>query len=91
MSTGQAHSTDPMPYNPPMRTIHAFIRSGENFGFVGECPLLHAVTQGTDLDEVVANLQEVIGLALEGEDLEELGLAEDPVILVTLEVQPAVA
>jgi len=73
------------------RTIHAFIRPGNESGFVAECPQLHAVTQGADLDEVVANLQEVVGLALDGEVLSELGLIERPVIVVSMELEPAVA
>ena len=42
-------------------------------GYVAECPALHAVTQGDTLDETMANLKEVIALALEGEDPAELG------------------
>lgn len=72
-------------------TVHAFIRPGNESGFVAECPQLNAVTQGVDLDDVVANLQEVVALALEGEDLAELGLAERPVIVVSMELEPAVA
>jgi predicted RNase H-like HicB family nuclease len=71
------------------RTVHASIRPGSESGLVAQCPQLHAVTQGDDLDEVVANLCEVIGLALEGDDLSELGLAESPVILVSMEMEPA--
>lgn len=70
------------------RTIHAFIRPGDERGFVAECPQLHAVTQGSDLDEVVTNLREVVSLALEGEHLSEMGLAESPVILVSMEMEP---
>jgi predicted RNase H-like HicB family nuclease len=57
-------------------------------GYVAECPDLHAVTQGDTLDEVMANLREVIALALEDEDLAERGLVADPTILVTLELEP---
>ena len=71
--------------------VHAFIRPGNESGFVAECPQLHAVTQGLDLDEVVDNLREVIGLALEGEDLESLGFSGQPVIVVSMELVPAVA
>ena len=72
-------------------TVQAFIRPGNESGFVAECPQLHSVTQGGDLDEVVDNLREVIALALAGEDLAELGFAERPVVLVTMELEPAVA
>jgi predicted RNase H-like HicB family nuclease len=73
------------------RNIHAFVRPGNESGFVAECPQLFAVTQGEDLDETIANLKEVIELALEGEDLAELGLSDHPIILVSMELEPAVA
>lgn len=72
-------------------TIHAVIRPGDQSGYVAECAELHAVTQGRTLDEVAANLREVGALALDGEDLVGLGLAPDPVIVSTLELEPAVA
>lgn len=72
-------------------TIQAVIRRGDQSGFVAECSELNAVTQGASLDEVVENLREVVGLALEGEDLARLGYSPQPVIVVTLEVEPAVA
>ena len=65
-------------------TVSAFIRPGEQSGFVAECPQLHAVTQGADLDEVVANLREVVALALDGEDLDAMGLTANPVVIVSL-------
>ena len=73
------------------RTIHAIVRAGDESGYVAEVSQLHAVTQGATLDEVVSNIREVVELALEGEDLESLGLSPAPVILVTLELEPAVA
>ncbi len=73
------------------RTLPAFILPADGKGYVAECPSLHAVTQGATLDEVVANLREAVALALEGEDLAELGLAPSPVLLVTFELEPAVA
>ena len=48
-------------------------------------------SQGETLDIAARNLREVITLALEGEDLEQLGLSPSPVILVTFELEPAVA
>jgi len=73
------------------RTVHAIIRRGEQSGYVAECPELNAVTQGATLDDVAANLREVVALALEGEQLEQLGFASSPVIVATLELEPAVA
>ncbi len=72
-------------------TIHAVIRPGDESGYVAECPDLRAVTQGSTLDEVAANLREVVALALEDEDLALLGFASHPVIVVSLELEPAVA
>ena len=56
------------------RTIKAFVRKGEK-QYVAECVDIAVVTQGTTLDETLANLQEAIALHLEGEDLSELGPA----------------
>ena len=68
------------------RTIKAFVRKGEE-QYVAECVDIAVVTQGTTLDETLANLQEAIALHLEGEDLSELGLASDPAVLVTMEAE----
>lgn len=70
----------------PQRTIKAFVRKGEK-QYVAECVDIAVVTQGTTLDETLANLQEAIALHLEGEDLSELGLASDPAVLVTMEAE----
>ena len=71
------------------RTIKAVVRPCDESGYVAECLELPVVTQGATLDETVENLKEAIGLHLEGEDLTELGLAPDPTIVVTMEMQPA--
>ena len=73
------------------RTIQAVIRPDDESGWVAECSDLHAVTQGESLDEVTANLREAVALALDGEDLATLGFAASPVIVVTLELEPALA
>lgn len=73
------------------RTIKAVIRPGEESGYVAECMEIPVVTQGTNLDEVVRNLQEAVQLHLEDEDLSELGLVSDPTILVTLKLEPVYA
>jgi predicted RNase H-like HicB family nuclease len=69
------------------RTIHASIVRSETH-YVAECEHLAIVTQGSTLDETLRNLKEAVELHLEGEDLEALGLAPDPVVVVTMEVQP---
>ena len=69
-------------------TVKATVRKGEEF-YVAECLEISVVTQGKTLDETLKNLQEAVGLHLEGEDLAEFGLAPDPTILVTLELELA--
>ena len=69
-------------------TIKAVIKAGEESGFIAECLEVPVVTQGMTLDETVANLREAVQLHLEGEDLSELGLAENPTLLMTMELEP---
>lgn len=68
-------------------TIKAFIRKGENY-YIAECLELAVVTQGKTLDETVGNLREAVSLHLEGEDLRELGLAPNPTLIITMELEP---
>lgn len=70
------------------RTIQVRIFRGEN-QYVAECLDLPVVTQAPTLDELATNIQEAIGLHLEGENLAELGLAENPTILATMELDAA--
>ena len=70
-------------------TIKAIIRRGEESGYVAECVEISVVTQGGTLDEVTRNLQEAVALHLEGEDLAEFGLAQNPTSVVTIEIEPA--
>ena len=72
------------------RTIKVVIRKGETH-YVAECVEVAVVTQGKTLDETVENLREAVALHLEGEDLSELGLAPDPTLILTLEVDPVYA
>ena len=68
------------------RTIQVRIFRGER-QYVAECLDLPVVTEAPTLDELAANIREAISLHLEGEDLAELGLAPDPTILATMELQ----
>jgi predicted RNase H-like HicB family nuclease len=68
-------------------TIKAFIRKGEKY-YVAECLEIPVVTQGKTLDEAVANLKEAVALHIEGENLEQLGLAPNPTLLITMELEP---
>ena len=69
------------------RTIKAFIRKGKKY-YVAECLEIAVVTQGKTLDETIGNLREAVALHLEGEELSELGLAPNPTLLVTMEIEP---
>jgi predicted RNase H-like HicB family nuclease len=68
--------------------IKAYIKKGDKY-YVAECMDIAVVTQGATIEETINNLEEAIALYLEGEDLEELGLAPNPTILVTMELEPA--
>jgi predicted RNase H-like HicB family nuclease len=68
-------------------TIKAFIRKSDTC-YVAECLEISVVTQGKTLDETIANLEEAVALHLEGEDPADFGLAPNPTLLVTLELQP---
>lgn len=72
------------------RTIKAIIRKGEA-QYVAECVEISVVTQGKTLDEVVSNLREAVALHLEGENAAEFGLAENPALVITMEVEPSYA
>jgi len=67
-------------------TIRAAIRPGEQSGYVAECVEIPVVTQGGSLDETVANLREAVELHLDGADLAEMGLAANPTVVVTMEL-----
>ena len=62
------------------RIIHARIFKGDEL-YVAEAPDISVGAQGATLDELAANLKEAIGLALEGEDLAELGFVDQPAIV----------
>lgn len=67
------------------RTIQVRFFRGEE-KYVAECLDLSGVTQGDTLDEATANIREAIGLHLEGEDLGELGLTENPTLVAVMEL-----
>ena len=68
------------------RTIQVRISRGER-QFVAECLDLPLVTQAFTLDDLAFNIREAISLHLEGEDLAELGFADNPTILATMELE----
>ena len=67
------------------RIIQVRILRGEQ-QYVAECLDLPVVTQAPTLDELARNIQEAVALHLEGEDLAELGLAPNPTILASFEL-----
>jgi len=69
------------------KTIKAVIWRGERF-YVAECLEIAVVTQGESLDETLDNLRDAVALHLEGENLAEFGLAPDPTVVVTMELEP---
>ncbi len=73
------------------RTIKASVYPDEEGYYVAECFNIAVATQGRTIEETLRNLQEAVSVHLEGEDLEALGLAPNPSILVTMELEPAVA
>jgi len=70
------------------RTIQFAIRRGERY-YVAECLELPIVTQAPTLDELVRNIEESVALFLKDENLSELGLADRPIVLATLELEAA--
>ena len=68
------------------RTIQVRAFRGDR-QYVAECLDLPVVTQAPTLDELAENIREAVGLQLEAEDLSELGIANDPTIVVMFELQ----
>jgi predicted RNase H-like HicB family nuclease len=58
---------------PQGDTIHAVITK-DAAAYVVDCHEIPVVTQGSTIDEALANLVEAVTLHLEGEDLSALGL-----------------
>ncbi len=68
------------------RNVYVRVFMGEHH-YVAECLDLPVVTQGATLDDVARNIQEAVGLHLEGENLGELGFQPNPGIVITLELE----
>lgn len=69
------------------QVVQFHIYRDEEGGYVAESFDLSAVTQGETLDEIMANLQEIIELAMEGKTLENLGIAPNPTVLANIELE----
>ena len=66
------------------------IYKGEKY-YIGEGIDLPVVTQGKTIDETAENIKEALTLYLEGEKLSELGLDDNPPVLVNFEIEPIYA
>ena len=69
-----------------IRTIRVRVSRGDH-QFVATGLDLPAGTQASTLDQLTENIREVIGLHLEGEDLESLWFTAIPVILAARELE----
>ncbi len=75
---------------PLQRTIHTVIKKYEGY-FVAMYPEVSVVTDGPTIDEVVCNLQEAVGLLLDGEDPAGFGLVPNPGVTLIYQMELAVA
>ena len=69
------------------KIVQARIYRGEKY-YVAECLDLSVVTQGETLDESAQNLREAIALHLEGENLTDFDLEQEPAVLASFELEP---
>lgn len=69
------------------KIIQVRISKGEH-QYVAECLDLPVVTQGKTLDELAENLKEALALHLEGEDLSQFDLVQEPSVLASFELHP---
>jgi predicted RNase H-like HicB family nuclease len=73
------------------RTIKASLYRDEEGFFVAECTGIPVATQGDGIEDAIRNLQEAVSLYFDGEDVTALGFVPSPSIIVTMELEPAVA
>ena len=72
----------------PDTSIRAHIRKDPKC-YMANCSEIAVVTQGSTLDETVANLQEAVCRFLEDADLEFYGLVPNPRLVLTMEIEAA--
>jgi predicted RNase H-like HicB family nuclease len=70
------------------QNIRVLIYPDETGGYNVQCADLGAYSQGETLEEALANMREVVALALEGESLREMGFVDDPSLLIEVEMGP---
>ncbi len=71
------------------RVIQVRIFKGEKL-YVAECLDLPVITQAPTLDELATNLKEAIALQLEGENLADFDLAENPAVVASFELDSVI-
>ena len=72
------------------KTIQFHIFRGDTH-YVAEGLDLPIVTQGKTLDELATNIEEAVGLHLEGEPLHKWNIDAHPAIMANLELTPSYA
>lgn len=69
-----------------MKGIIQFQITESDGGYVAEGVNVPIVTQADTLDELSTNIREAVALHFEGENLRELGFADEPSVLVNYEL-----
>lgn len=69
-----------------MKSIAQFTIHKEDDTYTAEGVDLAIVTQATDLDSLVKNIEEAVSLHFEGEDVSSFNFVQKPSILVNFEV-----
>ncbi|MBI1337407.1 MAG: type II toxin-antitoxin system HicB family antitoxin [Phycisphaera sp.] len=69
------------------RSVKITIRAGETH-YVAECADIPVVTQGTTVDETIANIREAVSLFFEDESPADFGYMDDPSLLIVMEIEP---
>lgn len=67
------------------RLIQFHIYKGEKY-YVAECTDLPIVTQAKTLDELTMNIKEALELHLEGENLDDYDLVQEPSVVANIEL-----
>ena len=77
-------------YNEVMKKIIQFhVYKGDN-QYVAEGVDVAVVTQAKSLDKLAANIKEAVELHLSGEDLADYSLADEPSVLLNMELDSLV-
>ena len=71
-----------------LRSIHIRVQPGEQSGYVADCRDRPVVSQGSTVDEALANIREALELHLADEDPTILGISTTSPILTTMQLEP---